>query len=171
MRADLAIFNEAVKAWAERFQPVRVRRFAAIIGSSADSVTHTHYKSYEALAASYRKRNRRTISYNTVGNYVRMLGNAGVIHVEHRRWGPDDEYPNAIRNNLYTVRFDRVLIHGRVISHDFYGAIGLNLNVSSEGIGSGVGSGVGSGFGLGFGLGVGYGFRPDDLGKHDPKMH
>lgn len=144
-RAELIQFNEAVRAWAERFQPPRVRRFAEVMGKLADAMTHVHYNSYEGIAAAYRKRHRRDIGYNTVWRYLTMLEGHEIITVERRKWGPDDEHPGAQRNNLYTVRFDRVLTHGRVVKHDFYGATGLNLNVSSEQMGSGLGSGMGSG--------------------------
>ena len=144
-RAELIQFNEAVRAWAERFQPARVRRFAATMGSSADIVTHTHYKSYAGIATAYRKHHKRDIGYNTVWRYLHLLKEAGIVEVEGRKWGLEDERPGAQRSNLYTVRFDRVLRNGRVIPHDFYGATGLILKVSSEGMGSGVGSGVESG--------------------------
>lgn len=141
-RAELLQFNEAVRVWAERFQPARVRRFALVMGRSADILTHTHYKSYAGIAASYRKQHKRDIGYNTVWRYLRMLEDAGIIITERRKWGEDDEHPGAQRNNLYTVQFNRVLSQGRVLDHEFYGASGLILKVSSEGMGSGMGSGM-----------------------------
>lgn len=144
-RAELIQFNEAVRAWAARFQPARVRRFAVVMGSSTDIMTHTHYRSYMGIAAAYRKHHKKDIGYNTVWRYLQLLRDAGIIDVETRKCGMSDEHPGAQRSNLYTVRFDRVLISGRVVEHDFYGASGLNLNVSSEQMGSGLGSGLGSG--------------------------
>ena len=141
-RAELIQFNEDVRAWAARFQPARVRRFAMVMGNSADIITHTHYRSYPGIAAAYRKHYKRSIGYNTVWRYTAMLRDAGIIEIENRKQGLADDHPGAQRSNLYTVRFDRVLIHGRVVAHDFYGASGLNLNVSSEEMGSGMGSGM-----------------------------
>lgn len=124
-RAELVQFNEAVRLWAERFQPARVRRFAVVMGRSADLVTHTHYRSYASIAAAYRKYNRRDIGYMTVWRYLGLLEDTGIIDIERRKWGPADEHPGAQRNSLYTIRFDRVLINGVTTEHDFYGATGL----------------------------------------------
>ena len=71
-----------------RFQPSRVRRFAEVMGTSADVVTHSHYRSYTGIAVAYRKHHKQDIGYNTIGRYVRLLEEAGIISVERRKWGP-----------------------------------------------------------------------------------
>lgn len=120
-RAELVLFNEAVREWAGRFTPDRMRRFATIMGARADRMTHTHYCSYVEIAKSYQKHYKRSIGRMTVWRYLKLFEEKGIITVERRHWGAGSEHPGAQRNNLYTVHFDRVLTpSGRVVEHDFY---------------------------------------------------
>lgn len=131
-RAELALFNEAVGAWAERFTPDRVRRFATIMGRRADRVTHTHYCSYTEIAKSYRKHYKRAIGYTTVWRYLRLFEERGIITVERRHWGKNDTHPGAQRNNLYTVQFGGVLLGDTLVEHDFYQGVTIGNETPHE---------------------------------------
>jgi DNA-binding transcriptional ArsR family regulator len=132
-KAELALFNAAVQLWADRFAPDRNKTFAYVMGMSADVVTHTHYKSVAGLMLTFRKFYDREISYSTVLRRLDRFEEAGIITRERRKQTETNTNPGAQMTNLYTVRFDRVLVgRSTVREHDFYGALDVDSDTQSD---------------------------------------
>lgn len=127
-QADLALFHTAVQAWAIRFTPRKIHRFALIMGRSADMTTHAHYRSFKKIGSTYRQYFKEDLSYSTLVRRLKMFEEAGVLSIERRKQGPGEEHPGAQASNLYTVNFSRVIVGTEVLDHDFYGAIGVEID-------------------------------------------
>ena len=119
-RVDLALFNAAVDAWADRFTPDKMKRFAYTIGKSADKVFHTHYVSYQGLMQNYQRMYGRPISYTTLWRRLHQFAELGIIDITNRKRSSESEWPGTNMTNLYTVHFNRVYVAGKVLEHDFY---------------------------------------------------
>lgn len=155
--AVLPRFNAQVSFWANRFTNVRYRRFMYTMGSLMGGASHSYTPSVALIIKRYRERHPgKTISPKTVKTYTDAMAAYGIMDVTRRHQGSEDEHPGAQKANEYRVHFDRVLVDGQAVPHDFtrvspsWSADGpatepdiSNRSDKSE-IGSAVGSAVGS---------------------------
>lgn len=126
--AELALFKTAVKEWSKQFSPSKLQRFAYVMGSPADTVTHQHFYSFAQVGRLFRKFYKTDISYSTVVRRLHLFEEAGILTIERRRQGEFAEHPGRPMSNLYTLHFNKVLNKGEIKDHDFYGAIGVSFD-------------------------------------------
>jgi hypothetical protein len=149
VKTALGYFNRQVSFWANRFTNVRYRRWVYVLGSCMNGETHEFTICQEALIKRYKKLHGRSIGPTTVWEYNKLLSSLGVYDVIYNQQGSEDEHPGAFRSTTYKVHFDRVLVDGQVLPHDFTQVNPLNAShsptKSEDGGGDGSEDGGGDG--------------------------